>query len=202
MLGELEKIESGLRRYGAEEKALRERLIGSIARLVVSEDSEERLGEIEEVLAGFPRIEEGTEDKPSAEALEAARARNLVRVLKDRGRLRRECVASSEIREALGVGRERLRQLREAGRLVGISGGARRPTLYPYWQFGPDGTMLPGLEEVVRASREAGMGPETLHFFMTEPNERLSGARPAELLRRGEASSVARVLRSSGLGSF
>ncbi|QIN81008.1 hypothetical protein GBA65_21420 (plasmid) [Rubrobacter marinus] len=197
MLGELERR---LERYGPEERARRERLIGSLASLVLSDDSGEKMREIEEILEGFPKVSE--EEEPSPAALEAARARNLLRVLEDRRRLRSECLRPAEVGSSMGVGRERLRQLREAGRLVGIRQGEKRPTLYPYWQFGGDGGALQGLEEVVRAAREAGMGEETLHFFATEPNGRLGGERPADLLRRGEAGKVAEVLRSSGLGRF
>ena len=55
---------------------------------------------------------------------------------------------------------------------------------------------------MISATREAGMGPEELHFFVTEPDERLGGERPVELLRRGEAEKVADLLLSAGLGPF
>lgn len=197
MLGGLEKE---LGRFGPEERARRERLIGSLASLVLRSSSNDDLREVEEVLAGYPKI--GGEGEPTREALEAARARNLVRVMRDRARLRRECLKAGEVEEALGVGRERLRQLRGSGRLLGIAQGDRRPTLYPYWQFSGDGEPVRGLDEVVRAAREAGMGAEKLHFFVTEPNGRIGGERPAELLRRGEAGEVSRLILTSGLGPF
>jgi hypothetical protein len=92
--------------------------------------------------------------------------------------------------------------MREQGKIVGIAGGERRATLYPYWQFSTDGGVLDGVEEIVAAAREADMDPETLHFFMTEPNDRLEGKEPAGLLRDGQADRVAWVLRTSGLGGF
>lgn len=202
MLGEVERRLEG---YEPGERELRERLIGRLALLVLDGDEGggERLREIEQVLEGFPKISgEEPWKEPSAEALEAARARNLLRILEDRRRLRSECLKPAQIEGFMGVGRERLRQLREAGKLVGIVAGERRPTLYPYWQFGDDGDTVEGIEEIVRAAREAGMGEETLHFFMTEPSGRLGGRRPADLLGRGEAGEVARLLRSSGLGPF
>jgi hypothetical protein len=128
--------------------------------------------------------------------------RNLVRVLEDRARLREETVRSGVVEKALGVGRERLRQMREGGRILGIVQGERRPTLYPHWQFTGEGKVVEGLEGIVEASREAGMEPETLHFFMTGPNDRLGGERPVDLLRRGEVGEITRVLRSSALGPF
>ena len=202
MLGEVERRLEG---YEPAERELRENLIGRLALVVLGEDEggRGRLREIEQVLEGFPKISgEEPWEEPSAEALEAARARNLLRVLEDRRRLRSECLKPAQVEGFMGVGRERLRQLREGGRLVGIVQGERRPTLYPYWQFGDDGEPVEGIEEIVRAAREAGMGEETLHFFMTEPSGRLGGRRPADLLGRGEAGEVARLLRSSGLGPF
>lgn len=199
MLGEVERK---LQRYEPEERALREKLISTLASLVLGEDegAEQRLREAEEILERFPKV--SAEEEPSAEAFQAARARNLLRVLEDRRRLRNECLRPAQVEGFVGVGRERLRQLREAGKLVGIVQGERRPTLYPYWQFRDDGERVEGIEEIVRAGREVGMGEETLHFFMTEPSERLGGERPAELLGQGQSGEVVRLLRSSGLGPF
>jgi hypothetical protein len=64
--------------------------------------------------------------------------------------------------------------------------------LYPRWQFGADGEILAGLPGVISAAREAGMGPEELHFFVTEPEARLGGALPLDLLRRGWRTSCSR----------
>ncbi|MBA2715236.1 MAG: hypothetical protein H0U55_17015 [Rubrobacteraceae bacterium] len=38
----------------------------------------------------------------------------------------------------------------------------------------------------------------TAHFFVAEPDERLGGEPPVELLRRGEAEKVADLLLSAG----
>ncbi len=197
MLGEVERR---LGRLGPEERRLREDLIGVFANIVVAESSSERLREVEAALEEFPKV--GEEGLAAGPALESARMRNLVRVLEDRARLREETLRSGAVERILGVGRERLRQMRDGGRLLGIVYGERRPTLYPYWQFTEEGKIVEGLEEVVAASRDVGMDPETLHFFMTEPDERLDDTPPVELLRRGGAGEVARLLLSSGLGGF
>jgi hypothetical protein len=198
MLGEVERK---LGRLGPEERRLREELIGVFANLVVAESSSDRLREVEAALEEFPKV--GEEGLAAGSALEAARMRNIVRVLEDRVRLRDETLRSGAVEKIIGVGRERIRQMREGGRLLGIVQGERRPTLYPYWQFTEDGKVVEGLEEVVAASREVGMDPETLHFFMTEPDGRIGGATPpVELLRRGGTEEVARLLLSSGLGGF
>lgn len=192
----LSGVERKLGRLGAEERRLREELISGFAEFVVTERSSERLRGLGAVLEGLSKVGE------EAGTLEAARMRNLVRVLEDRARLREETVRSGTVEKALGVGRERLRQLREGGQLLGIVQGERRPTLYPQWQFTGEGKIVEGLEEIVEASREAGMGPETLHFFMTEPHDRLGGERPVDLLRRDEAGEIIHVLLASGLGPF
>jgi hypothetical protein len=198
MLGEVEKR---LEELGPEERRAMAEIIGRLAELAM----EEPLGEfraVEAALDALPRMGESSDDPPSEAALHAARTRNAVRVLADRARLRKECVRASVVAEALGVSRQRLHRMREEGQLVALLVRERRAALYPYWQFTGEGDVVDGLERLVRASREAGMGPETLHFFMTEPNERLGGERPADLLRRGELDRVVDVLRSSGLGPF
>lgn len=189
-------MERKLGRLGAEERRLREELISGFAEFVVTERSSDRLRGLSAALEGLPKMGE------EAGTLEAARMRNLVRVLEDRARLREETVRSGTVEKALGVGRERLRQLREGGQLLGIVQGERRPTLYPQWQFTGEGKTVEGLEGIVEASRKAGMGPETLHFFMTEPSDRLGGERPVDLLRRGGAGEITHVLLTSGLGPF
>lgn len=142
------------------------------------------------------RLEKGLESKlerlpkvvGEKVTLEAARMRKLVRVLQDRARLREEFFRTGEVEDLLVLGRERLRQMRERGEILGVVRGERRPTLYPHWQFGADGEILEGLTDVISAAREVGMGPEELHFFMTEPDERLGGEPPVDLLRRGRPS--------------
>ena len=72
------------------------------------------------------------------------------------------------------------------------------------------GVLISGVEEIlgdarqedypISAAREAGMGAQELHFFMTEPDERLGGEPPVELLRRGEVERVADLLLSAGQG--
>lgn len=201
MLVELEKLEKELGKLNPEERRLRERLINGLVRMASADVSSERLRALGEALDDAPTEAEGGGPLRGA-ALEAARMRNLVRVLEDRARLREESLRSGAVERALGVGRERLRQMRERGQILGLVQGERRPTLYPYWQFCGDGRVVDGMEEVLAASRDAGMDPGTLHFFMTEPDERLGGARPVEALREGRVEEVARLLRSTGLGPF
>ena len=197
----LEKnLENKLERLPRDERGPRRELISGLAQFVVDVDSSERLGKLAGALDGLPKV--GEEGVPKEAALEAARMRNLVRVLQDRARLREESFRTGEVEDLLVVGRERLRQMRERGEILGVVRGERRPSLYPRWQFGADGEILEGLPDIISAAREVGMGPGELHFFVTEPDERLGGDRPVELLRRGEAERVADLLLSAGLKPF
>jgi ribosomal protein S14 len=211
MLAEIEKRLEG---FEGEERRERASLVERLAELAVGEDRENfsRLAAALDALEAYegarPAAGRASEERtaripehPVADA-RLARAQIVLRALMDRARLREESFPSGEVAKALGISRERLRQMRERGKIVGIVGGERRSTLYPYWQFSAKGRILDGVEEVVEAAREAEMDPETLHFFMTEPNDRLGGKEPAELLKDGEAGRVAWVLRTSGLGGF
>ncbi len=197
MLAKFDKRLEKMRDEG--ERRERIALAESLAEIATS-GTRKQLSALEAALENV-RDEARSQDARAKEDVHVLRAQNALRVLVDRVRLGEECYRTTEVEEMLGVSRERLRQLREGGKLVGVAEDGRHTTLYPYWQFGEEG-LLKGLEEIVAAARDAGMDPETLHFFMTEPNERLGGRAPAELLRGGEAGHVARVLKTSGLGGF
>jgi hypothetical protein len=172
----LEKeLENRLKRLPWDERDPMRELISGLAQFVVSVDSSERLGKLAGALESLPKV--GEEGVPREVAFEAARMRNLVLEHPDRARLREESFRTGEVEDLLVVGRERLGHMRERGEILGVVRGERRPTLYPRWQFGADGEVLEGLPDVISAAREVGMGPEELHFFMTEPDERLGGAR-------------------------
>ena len=81
------------------------------------------------------------------------------------------------------------------GRTVhfGLSTG-RRGYLYPAWQFGPEG-MLPGLARVLAAIRTPD--PWAKLVFMVNPNDRLGGESPVEVLRRQGESDLGRVLEAA-----
>ena len=149
---QLEKaLEKKLEKFPEEERRPRQELISGLAEFVVSVDSSERLGRLAEALETMPKV--GEEGVPREVALEAARMRNLVRVLRDRARLREDSLKAGEVEDLLLVGRERLRHMREHGRILGVVRGERRPTLYPRWQFTSEGEIVQGLEDVNAARR-------------------------------------------------
>ncbi len=191
--------------FPPEERARRRELLAAFARLVAEKplaDLQRARDELAHLPADAAAIREPGEGEGAHRALVQARARNLARVLEDRARLMAECLPASLVQKGLGVSRQRLHQLVKAGRLVAVLTKDRRPSLYPAWQFAADGTPLPDLTAVIAAAHAAEMDPETLHFFMVEPDERLGGETPADLLAVGEGNRVATLLRSAGLGSF
>ncbi len=165
---------------------------------------------LNEVLdAGEPHL--AVEDLLHAEE-QKSRAENRLELILAAARIRNECYGPAQVQEILGVSRERLRQLREKGRLVGITGGERKGTLYPYWQFDPEGRTFDGVGEIYSAAKKAGMTERQLHFFMTERNPRLDGRQPAEILLRASrrdkadvreaANRIVEVILSSGPGTL
>lgn len=191
------------------ERRQREALVGEFAALVARKPLAE-LRRLRDELARLPSVGPGDDVGAGADAgddrarlaLLEARARNLARTLEDRARLAAECLPAATVRAGLGVSRQRLHQLARDGRLVAVPGGARRALRYPAWQFGGDGRPLPGLERVLVAARAAELDPETLHFLMTEPHDRLAGRAPADRLAEGAVDAVVGVVESAGLGPF
>lgn len=198
-------VEANLSAFPAGERARRRELLAAFARLVAEKplaDLQRARDELSHLPADPAAIREPGEGEVAHQALIQARARNLARVLEDRARLTAECLPASLVQKGLGVSRQRLHQLVKAGRLVAVLTRDRRSSLYPAWQFAAAGTPLPGLATVIAAAHAAEMDPETLHFFMVEPDERLGGGMPADLLAVGEGDRVAALLRSAGLGPF
>ena len=181
-----------------EEKENREAIFNTLAELALEESLPELI-RMRDALSHLPSL---AEERNSRDALLAARARNTIRVLEDRARLREECVPGKSVAEGLGVSRQRLHQLRRQGRLLAVLPRSRRGSLYPAWQFTEEGEIVDGLERVIQVAREADIDEETLHFFMVEPNERLEDETPANLLARGQVDRVVEVLNSAGLGPF
>jgi uncharacterized protein (DUF2384 family) len=197
----LERVQKKLNRLSPDERGPKEQLITELAEVVVGESSEHLEWVFSAFLDALPPPQK--EDDPAI-AVHAARAQNAVRILARRERLQNESRSSTEVQQSFGLTRERLRQLRNQGKLLAIVRGERRPSRYPDWQFTPDPkrTTVEGLEDILEAAAGAGIGPETLHFFMTAPNDRLDGDTPADVLQQGGAERVRDILRSTGLGPF
>jgi hypothetical protein len=111
-----------------------------------------------------------------------ARLKNRARLNVLSGRLQSESVRGSELRERLGVSRQRLGQLREQGRILGLQPPLRTEHWYPEWQFDRSGNVRPVVAELISAARAAQLSPLSLHLLVTNPEAGIGGRALVELL--------------------
>jgi hypothetical protein len=94
-----------------------------------------------------------------------------------------------------GVSRQRIdRQVRE-GSLLAVPGPSNR-RYYPTVQFQADGTVVKGLKAV----REAlpTRNPWAVLNFLVQPDDRLNGRKPIDVLKAGDVDDVVDAARSMG----
>lgn len=188
-----------------EERKPREELLSSFARLVIEKSLPDLLrvkDELEKLPPSAPISALHETEDSKRQALLKAWTRNLIRVFEDQARLMQESLPAHTVSAGLGISEQRLNELILEGSLLAVPVKGGRSTIYPSWQFTAEGHSVRGLEQIILAGRKAEMDPETLHFFMVEPNERLAGDAPVDCLARGEIHQVVQVLRSAGLGPF
>ena len=94
----------------------------------------------------------------------------------------------------MGLTRQAVDKRRKANKLIGLAIG-RHCYVYPAWQFSRTGT-LPGLKDVLHALRRHDAWSQVI--FMLSPNDRLDGATPLDVLRRGQVEEVERAASLSG----
>jgi hypothetical protein len=100
--------------------------------------------------------------------------------------------------EGAGIQRQRLKQLRDQGRLLGIRLPFQRGFLYPRWQFGEDLRPREFLPEVLEAARETGLDEMSVHRFMTRPQSSGGNPTPFELCEQGRVDLALNALRAAG----
>lgn len=197
----LTDMEERLAALPTAEQASRRELLGRVAGLVIDKPLEEVASLVDQISAGHG--DAGTDrELDRAWSLGEARKRNLERLLEDQARLVSECIPARTLREGMNVSRQRLHQLVADDRLVAIQLQEGSPGLFPFWQFASGVPVQPvtDLPRVIEAARQAGMGPVALHFFMVEPNDRVDGRPPYELLADGNVDRIVSLLGSVGLG--
>ncbi len=199
MASALEIVEQRIAALPKAEQGSRRILLERVAEVVIETPLQELV----------PLVDEFVEDSASVDesrswSMAEARTRNLERVLEDQARLVKQSVRGTVVRNGMNVTRQRLHQLVSQGRLLAIQMQDGAPNLYPFWQFKSGMPVQPisDLPRLLDAAREVGMDPVELHFFMVEPNDRLGGRAPHEVLAEGEVDRVIEVLVSSGLGPF
>jgi hypothetical protein len=110
---------------------------------------------------------------------------NLFGVWADYQELEERSVSGESLSARARVTRQRLEQLRSAGRLVGIRIPFRRSYYYPTWQFDlATGEMLLQIYDLERTAAEVGMDHMALDGFMTNP-EAGDGVAPGDVFQRG-----------------
>ena len=107
-----------------------------------------------------------------AEERRELEVQNVLRVLAAAGEVERQSLNARQ----LGVSRQRLNQLRQEGRLLGVKLPMHREFLYPRWQFGKGARVLPIVPKLIAVAREAGLDGLDLHLLMTA--SRRKGERP------------------------
>ena len=164
----------------------REAVTAALKRLVpavVAEDTE--------TLEAFVRLGVGHGD---------VRARNAARLELLGDRVRSQSVAGRELRSELGISRQRMQQLRESGRLLGVQPPLASEYWYPRWQF-QGGEVQKVLPRLLAAARERGLSPLGLHLRVTDPGAGIGGTPLAELLEKRPDDVVAIVAGAGEIGS-
>jgi hypothetical protein len=93
---------------------------------------------------------------------------------------------TEEVAEYLGITPQAVNKRRTLRQLVGLT-FRKRGYVFPAWQFTDHGT-IPGLERVLLAL--TGHDEWMRNVFFINPNTRLGGRRPLDLLREGEIQEV------------
>ncbi len=139
-------------------------------------------------LDGSHQLEGLQEDPLAAARLRGIRERN--RMLRMEGGV----MSADEAARELNLTRQAVDKRRKAGRLLALSLG-RRGFAYPAWQF-VRGSLLPGLERVLKAIPERNAWMQAVYFLSPDP--RLADRLPLHELRRGRVDEVLRTCRAFG----
>lgn len=94
-----------------------------------------------------------------------------------------------------GVTRQRVEQLVRSRKLIAVPGESNRRS-YPAFQFADDGTLIAGLDAVQAALPT--QNPWAVLNFLVNPDDRLRGKRPIDVLEKGDVSSVIRAAKGYG----
>ncbi|MBX6764584.1 MAG: hypothetical protein K6T51_13195 [Rubrobacteraceae bacterium] len=155
-------------------------------------------GSSQDIVALEDKLRRDREDEGYTPGLDELEVRNKLRVFARYREIEERSLSGPELRERLGVSRQRLGQLRKEKKLLGVRLPIRREVYYPLWQFGEDGRPLGALPRLIEASEEAGTGALALDALMTNPaaveGEAGDGETLADLLRSGDPEAEEYVL--------
>jgi hypothetical protein len=94
-----------------------------------------------------------------------------------------------------GISRQAIDKRVQEGSLLAVPGPNNRRS-YPTLQFNQDGTIVSDLKAVHEALPTRN--PWTILNFLTQPDDRLSGRKPIDLLRKGKVDLVVEAARRLG----
>lgn len=91
-----------------------------------------------------------------------------------------------------GISRQAIDKRVQDGSLLAVPGPSAHRS-FPTLQFNPDGTLVEGLKSVREALPTTN--PWTVLNFLTQPESRLDGRKPIDLLKQGEVDLVVEAAR-------
>jgi len=94
-----------------------------------------------------------------------------------------------------GVSRQAIDKRVQEGRLLAVPGPSNRRS-YPTLQFNSDGTVVDGLKAVSEALPTRN--PWTILNFLAQPDDRLSGRKPIDVLKEGKINLVVEAAQRIG----
>lgn len=94
-----------------------------------------------------------------------------------------------------GVSRQAIDKRVQEGSLLAVPGPSNRRS-YPTLQFNPDGTVVDGLKAVTGVLPTSN--PWTILNFLAQPDDRLRGRKPIDVLREGKIDLVVESARRMG----
>jgi hypothetical protein len=101
---------------------------------------------------------------------------------------------TEKVAEYLGITPQAVNKRHALRQLVGLT-FRKRGHVFPAWQFTDRGT-VPGLDQVLRVLSDHDEWMQNV--FFVNPNTRLDGRRPLDLLRAGEIQDVVEAAREFG----
>lgn len=96
----------------------------------------------------------------------------------------------------LGIEPRFLDARRRAGELLAVPSERGGDHLYPLWQLGPDGRVLPAVSRALAAAREAGLSGDELYTLLRR-RHMTGGGRLLDALREGREGPALEAIRAA-----